>query len=571
MPKTVFQALGFHNEKQLRFYADLVQVPDSDKMRPSELSGEIAEHLSRSQTLQRIYSSLDPIDRAFIAELLHADGYLSLDIFEVKHGGRPSIYRPGARHLTPLRLFTDHHEIHRDIRELLLEFIPPPHAVPPATIDVPANATVRLTEADALNDVLVLLNAISHGRLPVTAKTGMLGSAATKQISQLIRGGDLYATEECDPIRAFAWTVLLQSCGYTQVRNEELRLNEPGNRALLSAPADLLREVWYGWIVHGSYDEFKRLETLKLDKSAARKFGGYTSKARRGKVRDALAQCPPGKWISVDEFFSFIRRAGLHFELCRGEHGLLLFGEDIGGHEKRLYEHWHHAYGRYVLCFVMEYAATVGIVDIAYIASDNARDDFQHLPGATKVRALSRYDGLLAFRLTPLGEYILGISEIYEPPQTVAKQKLTVLSSLVLTFEEQPPAEQTVFLDLFAERESNSSWRLSREKTLAASQHGYPVKLLRDFMTRFDDQPLPETVDAFLEVAERNSQALHSEEQAILIECISAEIAEKIATNAATAQLALLAGTNQLVIRKKDELAFRRAVHSIGYGFTFKD
>lgn len=210
----------------------------------------------------------------------------------------------------------------------------------------------------------------------------------------------------------------------------------------------------------------------------------------------------------------------------------------------------------------------VGMVDIAYINRDNARDDFQHLQGATNVRALSRYDGLLAFRLTPLGEYILGISESYSPPYTVAKQKLTVLSSLVLTFEEQPPAEQAVFLDLFAERESDSSWRLSRERTLAASQRGYPVRLLREFMTRFDDQPLPETVDVFLELAERNSQALHSEEQAILIECISAEIAEKIATNAATTQLALLAGAKHLVIRKKDESAFRRAVHSIGYGFA---
>lgn len=358
MSKTVFQALGFHNEKQLRFYADLLQVPDSDKMRPSELSGEIAKHLTKTQTLQRVYNSLDALDQAFIADLLHADGYLSLDIFEVKHGGRPSIYRQGVRHLSPLRLFTDHHEIHRDITDLLLEFIPPPHPVPPAPTDVPINATIRLTETDALNDVLILLNAVSQGQLPITAKTGMLGSAATKQISQLIRGGDIYAAEDCDPIRAFAWTVLLQSSEYIQIRNGDLRLSKHGNHALLSAPADLLREIWHNWIVDSSYDEFKRLETLKLDKSVARKFGGIAAKNRRANVRDAIAQCPPGAWIAVDDLFSFIRRAGLHFELCSGEHGLMLLGEPIGRHEQRLYEHWHHAYGRYVLCFIMEYAAT---------------------------------------------------------------------------------------------------------------------------------------------------------------------------------------------------------------------
>jgi hypothetical protein len=47
-------------------------------------------------------------------------------------------------------------------------------------------------------------------------------------------------------------------------------------------------------------------------------------------------------------------------------------------------------------------------------------------------------------------------------------------------------------------------------------------------------------------------------------------VAKKIAQHELTGKLALLAGDNHLVVRKKNELAFRKAVNTIGYGFAVK-
>jgi hypothetical protein len=58
---------------------------------------------------------------------------------------------------------------------------------------------------------------------------------------------------------------------------------------------------------------------------------------------------------------------------------------------------------RYLLCFLFEYVAALGIIDVAYIEPNGARNDFRNLWGADDLEFLSRYDGLVYFRLTPLG------------------------------------------------------------------------------------------------------------------------------------------------------------------------
>jgi hypothetical protein len=572
MPQTVFQSLAFYSEKQLRFFADLARLPDADQIPPSILRDRVEAHLQKREIIERVFNELDAVDKAYLAEILHNGSRLYLEAFEVKYGARPSIYRQGNQYICGLRLFADRNEVHRDLRDALLEFVPPPEKAIVKTIALPQDgAAIRFNESDALNDVLVLLNAVANGKLPITDKTQSLGTAAMKEIQKLIRRGDIYKDDDVDPIRSFAWTAFIAHSGYVKVRDGSLTLNDEGNHALFAPAADTLRHVWHKWILQGEFDELKRIDALKIDRGIGRKAHYKDHKRRRTKVESALSECPVGEWIAVDDFFEFIRKSGLHFELCFAEHGLMLLGNHIGQEQQRLCEYWNHAYGRYVLCFLMEYAATVGIIDIGYEHPSGARSDFQHLPDTERVRALSRYDGLRCFKITTLGEYILGKTETYKSPDMVPRQKLTVLSSLVLKFDNEPPAEQAILLDLFADRESDHRWRLSRLKTLQATQRGYAVKLLRDFIERFDDQPLPETVDAFLDLTERNSTALHSEEPAVLLQCTSAEIARKIAEHEMTSKLAMLAGGVHLVVRKKNEAAFRKAVNTIGYGFAVKN
>ncbi|HEY1322843.1 MAG TPA: hypothetical protein VGF32_21480, partial [Streptosporangiaceae bacterium] len=63
--------------------------------------------------------------------------------------------------------------------------------------------------------------------------------------------------------------------------------------------------------------------------------------------------------------------------------------------------------GRYALCALFEYAATLGVVDVAYTAARGARDDYRGLWGADGYASLSRYDGLAAVRVNELGAAVL--------------------------------------------------------------------------------------------------------------------------------------------------------------------
>ena len=68
---------------------------------------------------------------------------------------------------------------------------------------------------------------------------------------------------------------------------------------------------------------------------------------------------------------------------------------------------WNVLEGRYALCVLFEYAATLGVVDVAYTGPRGARDDYRGLWGADGYDSLSRYDGLAAVRVNELGAAIL--------------------------------------------------------------------------------------------------------------------------------------------------------------------
>src|SRR3989442_3928132 len=72
---------------------------------------------------------------------------------------------------------------------------------------------------------------------------------------------------------------------------------------------------------------------------------------------------------------------------------------------------WELLQGRYALCLLFEYAATLGLIDVAYVAPAGVRRDFRSLWGTEDLDFLSRYDRLLYFRLNPLAAYYLGLAE----------------------------------------------------------------------------------------------------------------------------------------------------------------
>ncbi len=187
--------------------------------------------------------------------------------------------------------------------------------------------------------------------------------------------------------------------------------------------------------------------------------------------------------------------------------------------------------------------------------------------GTDDLDFLSRYDGLLYIRVNPLGAYCMGLTNEYTPSLIQTRTSLTVLPSLQVNVTGEPlSADEALLLESYAELESDTVWRLDRDKALLAVESGHQIAELREFLQARDEQPLPEAVEVFIITTERRAQALSYQGAALLIECADAELADLIANDAQTKKWCQRAGERHLVIATEAEEAFRKAIHLLGYG-----
>lgn len=164
-------------------------------------------------------------------------------------------------------------------------------------------------------------------------------------------------------------------------------------------------------------DELNRVDEIKGQRSA----NVLTSvKIRRKAVATALAGCPRDERIAVDDLFAIMRRRrDTSPTIARSERGLwklYLVDPQYGSLGYSGFADWPILEGRYTLAVLLEYAATLGLIDVQYTDPVGARTDYHDNWGADDLNCLSRYDGLLAIRLNPLGAYALGLTGDYHPP-----------------------------------------------------------------------------------------------------------------------------------------------------------
>jgi hypothetical protein len=433
---------------------------------------------------------------------------------------------------------------------------------------------VRLTEQAAVQDLRVVLRSIDQQKISVSPKTLIPSKATTTLLNDLLREHDFFElTEkvnswdpEIGPVKAFSWPLLVQAAKFAALRNDKLLLTKTGRAALESAPEKTLRELWNAWITRGIIDEFSRIDIIKGQKGKGSK--SFTAaEHRRLTIKFALAECPVGRWVEIGEFSRYMRAAGFRFEVSRDSWGLYISDPQYGSLGYDGYGGWNILQERYLLCLLMEYAAPLGVVDIAYEHPAGARNDFRGQWGTDDLIFLSRLVGLRYFRPTPLGAFILGRADQYESRKQELTFSLTVLPNRQIRIDQgELSPDQTLLLENFAELRGNGLWALDEVRAIRAVEKGARIAELRSLLAAGDPQPLPELVEGFLASVEERGAACICQGTALLIECISPHIAEMIAQNSQTGKLCQRAGERCLVVRLDKEKAFRAALNSIGYG-----
>jgi hypothetical protein len=568
-------------------------LPDASPTgRKDLLVGAILRSLA-GDGLCALWDRLDDIQRMAVAETAYAlDGLFDGNRFRAKYGRLPdfTIKENGRRYSyygppTALGLFLYHQDgcysLPDDLHERLIAFVPEPEPVRLSTIETLPEEIgedplmVRHTERDAMVDLSVLLRLTDQGKIQVSDKTSLPGAATLRLLTESLAGGDFYADkpkqdqrgQEIGPIKAFSWPLMLQAAGLAQRNGSKLALSAGGRKALASAQASVLGAIWNKWLKSSLFDEFSRVDVIKGQKSKGRVMTAVAP--RRAAINEILRLCPVEAWIDVDDFSRFMQATGHTFDVSHNPWKLYISDQQYGslGHDG--YHSWEILQLRYLLCVLFEYAATLGIIDVAYIEPTEARNDFGHLWGTDDLEFLSRYDGLIYFRVTPLGAWCLGSVEDYTPAPIQPSVRLSVLPSLqVNVVGGNLSTEESLTLDTWAVESTDKSWRLDRQKAIGAIEKGRDIAELRAFLQAREDQPLPETVESFIKTTERQGKALKISGTALLIDCENAEIAASIATHKETASLCQRAGDRQLVVRLENEEKFRNLVRILGFGLT---
>jgi hypothetical protein len=427
---------------------------------------------------------------------------------------------------------------------------------------------VRVTAAQAQTNLHAVLQLVAAGRLRCSQTTRRPAAATVTAIAEVLDPGDFYADE---PIAAFAWPLLVQAGGLAELGGDRLQLTERGRAALARPAAVTIRQLWRSWVTTTLLDEFNRVDQIKGQRAA----NVLTSvKTRRKAVATALAACPRDEWIAVDDLFATMRRKKeTSPTVARTERGLwklYLVDPQYGSLGYSGYADWPILEGRYTLAVVFEYAATLGLIDIEYTDPAGARTDYHDNWGADDLDYLSRYDGLLAIRLNPLGTYALGLTSGYQPPlnTTTPERTLKVLPTLDIVAIGEPITADRLVLDAHAQHTSDRVWTVRAETLLAALQSGRQLSQFVTFLTDRATHDLPATLTVLVDDVTARATKIRDHGLVRLIECADAPLATLIARDPKLRSLCSLVGDHHVAVPLEHEDKFRRALRTLGYVVT---
>jgi hypothetical protein len=568
--------------------------------RKADIAAVIKQYLD-GERLKAVWQGLDDLQRAAVAEVVHSSStHFLADRFAAKYGRSPDWgtadkygYR---RNPSPLGFFFYGGVMPDDLKARLKTFVPKPEASKvktlselPAAYDLPWSRwnpktrtrekgteevplAVHQTELTAQRELLSVLRLIDSGKVSVSDKTRRPSAVTIKAITNVLEGSDYYPVlpvksewhdENAGPIRAFAWPLIVQAGGLAQLSGSKLQPTRAGRKALSEPAAKTLHKLWSRWIDTTLLDELSRIECVK-GQTGKGKRGLTALSSRRDAIADTLAACPAGSWISTDEFRRFVCASGNDFTVSRNAWDLYIGEKQYGslGYEDGV----QILDERYLLAFLLEYAATLGVIDVALIPPVGARNNYGGLWGTDDLVYFSRYDGLMYFRITALGAYCLGAETEYQAAPVETRPVLSVLPNLEITaIGSELDQGDRIALDTYAIQVSDLVWRLDQAKLLAAVEEGRPIDEIREFLTARSSVAIPDTVARLLDDVAARSIKIRDQGLARLVKCADPALAALIANDSRTRKHCMLAGERHLVVPASSEAAFKRTLREVGY------
>lgn len=517
-----------YNSDQLRNLGrDLLDMPSSIT-RKLERIEYFESHLLVPGKLKTVWDKLDATSQKAVAAAVHNDGGFDSNAFVAQHGQLPE--RPKSRYSwrgEPILfdLFIYAGRVPDDMLPLLAQFAPEPErfqlegsATIPETFtikylgwggDVRKEEIVPLNSAETerigWTDLLSYLRLLERSELTFTS-TGMLNARGVQKVLDVLVDGEFAdpSTKFKETTRIFGLAQFVDQCGF----GWRSGVGNKGREFLQTRDPELLLEAFEKWSEEGSFDELTRIDAVK--KLRSKKTRLTKSAERRSKIIEALSWCPTDVWINIDNFYRAVIIWQFDFAVENPNYeSNLAFGYNDSLYDAT--DYWRAFKGLSINVVIWEYLATLGAVDIAYLAPDDAHFSLRN---HYSDEAYSRYDGLRYFRINPLGAYLLGQADEYVPsePEVEGIFRISADKQLTLLHPDEVTPDRQMMIDTLA-----PDGQLTHHHILSAVEQGYDFPIIRDFLTNNHDGALPDAISEWLQSLERNRKAFKVSGHAVYI------------------------------------------------------
>ena len=538
---------------------------------------------------------LAPVERNLLAEAVHNDNRVEPVMFSAKYNvgcPRPHPYGKngslihmvisGDRYSTEIK-------VPQTIADLLRPLVPKPAAPMPVSVEhIPD--TLDLTDergrADPTDirqihvfrgertvflELRRMLQLVQGGKARVQPKSGRPTPATQRAMAASLAAPDfdleLPAAEgnkytlKSGPVRAHAWAVLVQQCGWCKASQGVLKLTREGQRLLQDPLAEVLRDGVERLAKDDKNDELQRINNIRGQTGKARRWMTKPSK-RREAILDGLAEWPLNEWLAFDEAFRFLNACGHPFTVTENPPSLYFCEQRYGyipeqdGIDRQ-----------YLRVLLFESLATLGLIDIAFVYPHFLWPELGGGWGTDDMDFCGRYDGLLYVRVNPLGMYCLAVSDQYTPPAAQKRNLFTLLPNreIAVAGSQQLLPGDVSMLELFALKKSDHLWRIDRQLILDYLECGGSLDDISRFLAENATEEIPKTIRVLLDDLQAKADAVVNTEEAWLVEFQDPAVAALVAHDSKAGKLCLLSGERHVAVAKTNERAFRTAVKKLGY------
>ena len=560
----------------------------------SVVAGAIATALTHD--LPEVVRSLSEEERTVLREAAAAEGGLAPSQFAAKHRAAWPVENDywGRPKETSALLAFGHMDdglyvlapgLAGPLRQLLGE--PPPLTIGvldelPEAIHVPRRwgegagqerpIRVSAGEPRAFAEVRRVLTLARAGKLAVTDKQRRPTEAAVRRVAELlaepdfevedVEGMDDKWYQAAGPIRAHAWPVLAQQCGWCRPKAGKLVLTPAGSEFLASSQPQEYRAGVERFLLDDNFDELNRVPTIRGQGGSGGRYATPPS-WRRDALMSSVDLWPVGRWVPFPEALRFAYATQGHVSV-HTEPYRLYFAEQQYGH---LASYSRDLTAVYLRALLFESLGTLGLVDVAYVHPHRLWPEFEHSWGTDDLAFCSRYDGLLFVRINALGAYCLHQTDTYEAQAAEPRALFSILPNqdIAVVGDAAEAAASLHILGQYAVQKGERLWRLDRRRMLDTVEAGGSVADLRAFLAAYATDGVPHTVEVLLNDLEAKAAAVRGMEDAVLIELATDDDAAIIAGHAETRRYCQRLGERGLAVRARDLARFRTALKKAGY------